>query len=81
MCMQCMAGASVALGSAATTRAWLATRTWITPKALKRCTIALLTAALIAASLIPAATPAPQRTQATPPAAISLETTVAGDKG
>lgn len=57
MCMQCMAGASLALGTAATTRSWLATRRWMTPKALKRATIALLVAAVTASSFIPAATP------------------------
>lgn len=74
MCMQCMAGASMAVGGAAGTRAWLATRTWVTPRHLKRATIALVGGAILASSTLPgpaptsalsrpteAASPAPQR--------------------
>lgn len=64
MCMQCMAGASLALGTATTTRSWLATRSWMTPKALKRATVTLLLAAVTASCFIPAATP-PQAAQTT----------------
>lgn len=74
MCMQCMAGASLAFGTATTTRSWLATRSWITPKVLKRATIALLATAVTASCFIPAATPppAPQATgQPTTPLAVS----------
>lgn len=59
MCVQCLAGASVAVGGATGLRAWLATRSWITPRALRRATVALLTGAVLAAAVItPGATPA-----------------------
>ena len=66
MCMQCMAGASAAMGGAATTRAWLATRTWMTPLALRRATVALLGAAVLgSASLVSSSTPPPAQPAAT----------------
>lgn len=65
MCMQCMAGASVAMGGAAGTRAWLATRTWMTQAAVRRATIALMAAGVIAsATLVSGASP-PTQTPAT----------------
>ena len=60
MCMQCMAGASVAVGSASGMRAWLAMRgwAWLTPRAMRRITIALMSAAVVASSvLVSGATP------------------------
>lgn len=61
MCMQCMAGASVAMGGAAGTRGWLATRTWMTPAAMRRATIALLAGGVIAsATLVSGSTPPPK---------------------
>jgi hypothetical protein len=66
--MQCMAGASLAVGGASGARAWLATRpgAWVTPTVLKRVTIALMAAAVIASSLfVPGAAPlAPDATSA-----------------
>lgn len=55
MCMQCMAGASVAVGSASGMRAWLAMRgwAWLTPKAMRRITIGLMSAAVVASSMFP----------------------------
>lgn len=52
MCVQCIASASVAVGGATGLRAWLATRTWISPRALKRATVALLSGAVLAAAVI-----------------------------
>lgn len=58
MCVQCIAGASVAVGGATGIRAWLATRKWISPKALRRATVLLLTGGVLAAgALSPALTP------------------------
>lgn len=60
MCMQCMAGASVAVGSASGMRAWLAMRgwAWLTPKVMRRITIGLMSAAVLASSvLVPGAAP------------------------
>lgn len=70
MCMQCMAGASVAMGGATGMRAWLATRGWMTPAAMRRATITLLAGGVIAsATLVGGATPPPQGAAAAAPAA------------
>jgi hypothetical protein len=54
MCVQCMMGASAAVGSASGLRSWLATRqwAWLTPQRLHRITVALIAAALIASATI-----------------------------
>ena len=66
MCTQCMAGASVAMGGAAGTRAWLSTRTWMTPTAMRRATIALLAGGVIgSATLVSGASPPPAQSAAT----------------
>lgn len=54
MCMQCMAGAMTAGAAATGARAWLATRSygWLTPIRLRRATIGLFAAALIASAFI-----------------------------
>jgi hypothetical protein len=48
MCAQCMATATVAAAGASGVRAWLATRSWawLTPRRMRRATIALLAVAL-----------------------------------
>ena len=53
MCVQCMATASVAVGSASGLRAWIAARhfAWLTPRRMKAITITLLVAAVIVSSL------------------------------
>lgn len=51
MCAQCMVGATAAVGSAAGLRAWLATRGWLTPPALRRVTVALLVVAVMASAV------------------------------
>lgn len=75
MCMQCMAGASACVASASGVRVWLATRnwTWLTDKFMKRATIALITAAVLASSLIPssAAPPAPPAEHVKPARGVS----------
>lgn len=71
MCMQCMAGATVAVGSASGMRAWLATRGWarLTPKVMRRITIGLMSAAVLASSvLVSGATPAQQAQPSPKPA-------------
>jgi hypothetical protein len=54
MCMQCMMGAMSAGAAASGTRSWLATRrwAWLTPERLRRITIALVGAALIASTVV-----------------------------
>jgi hypothetical protein len=54
MCMQCMMGAMTAGAAATGTRSWLATRrwTWLTPVRLRRLTIGLLVAALVASATV-----------------------------
>jgi hypothetical protein len=54
MCMQCMMGAMTAAAGASTTRSWLATRqwAWLTPERLRRITIGLVVAALVASATI-----------------------------
>jgi hypothetical protein len=54
MCVQCMMGASAAVGSASGMRSWLATRhwAWLTPQRLHRITVVLIGAALIASATI-----------------------------
>ncbi len=51
MCAQCLAGAAACVGSASGVRAWLATRPWMTPVTLRRATIILLSAGVLASSL------------------------------
>jgi hypothetical protein len=52
--MQCMAGAMTAVGAASGTRAYLGTRhfSWLTPRRLRRITIALVLAALLASATL-----------------------------
>lgn len=70
MCMQCMAGASVAMGGATGARAWLATRRWMTPAAMRRTTITLLAGGVIAsATLVGGASPPPRPAAQLPAAA------------
>jgi hypothetical protein len=54
MCVQCMMGASAAVGSASGLRSWLATRqwAWLTPQRLHRITMALVLTALVASATI-----------------------------
>jgi hypothetical protein len=54
MCVQCMMGASAAVGSASGLRSWLATRrwAWLTPQRLHRVTIGLVVTALVASATI-----------------------------
>jgi hypothetical protein len=54
MCMQCMMGAMTAGAAATGTRSWLATRrwAWMTPVRLRRITIGLLIAALLASATV-----------------------------
>lgn len=52
MCAQCMANASVAMGAAVGTRAWLAARpTWLTDDRLRRVTVCLLAPGLLFSSV------------------------------
>lgn len=66
MCMQCMAGASVAMGGATGMRAWLATRTWMTPAAMRRATITLLAGGVIASATLVGGASAPTGQPGTP---------------
>jgi hypothetical protein len=54
MCVQCMMGASAAVGSASGLRSWLATRqwAWLTPQRLHRITTGLVVGALVASATI-----------------------------
>lgn len=54
MCMQCMAGAMSAVGSASGVRAWLGHRfgARISPVAMRRITVALFAAALLASGAV-----------------------------
>jgi hypothetical protein len=54
MCMQCMMAAMTAGATVTGTRSWLATRrwAWLTPERLRRITIALVVAALVASATI-----------------------------
>jgi hypothetical protein len=53
MCMQCMATATVAVGSASGIRAWLRGHggSWLTPGRMRAATIGLLTLAVLAAGV------------------------------
>jgi hypothetical protein len=53
MCMQCMATAVTSGAAVSGIRSWLANRgfSWLTPARLKRATIVLIAAGLIASSL------------------------------
>jgi len=56
MCMQCVAGASVAAAASATgIRAWIKVHQpdWLTPKMMKLTTAALLTLGVLAAGIQP----------------------------
>ena len=52
MCVQCMMGASAAVGSASGLRSWLATRrrAWLTPRRLHRITIGLVVGVMVASA-------------------------------
>jgi len=54
MCMQCMASAMTAVGAASGARAYLGSRryTWLTPERLKRITMVLVVAALVASATL-----------------------------
>ena len=54
MCVQCMMGASAAVGSASGLRSWLATRrwAWLTPQRLHRITVALICGVLVASATV-----------------------------
>lgn len=54
MCMQCMATAMTTGAAVTGTRAWLATRniSWLTPQRLRRTTICLFAAGLLASALL-----------------------------
>ena len=54
MCVQCMMGATTAVGAASGARSWLATRhwAWLTPQRLHRITIGLVVTALVASATI-----------------------------
>ena len=53
MCMQCMATATVAVGSASGIRAWLRIHggSWLTPGRMRAATVALLTLAVLGAGV------------------------------
>jgi hypothetical protein len=53
MCMQCMAGAMTAVGSAAGIRAWLTSRgfSWLTPRRMRLATFSLIGLGLVGASV------------------------------
>jgi hypothetical protein len=59
MCMQCMIGAMTAGAGASGTRAWLGRMraSWLTPKRMRRITIALVAAALAVSTTISGSTP------------------------
>jgi hypothetical protein len=59
MCMQCMIGAMTAGAGASGTRAWLGRMraSWLTPKRMRRITIALVVAALGVSTTISGSTP------------------------
>jgi hypothetical protein len=54
MCVQCMASAMAAVGTASGTRAWIASRrfSWMTPRRMRMITIGLLVAALVASATL-----------------------------
>ncbi len=54
MCAQCMAAAATTVAGATGIRAWLATRrwAWLTPRRLRRMTVALLAIAVVAAGAL-----------------------------
>jgi len=70
MCMQCMAAVATSGAAATGIRAWLATRgfSWLTPQRLKRATICLIAAALIASSLVVTGSSGPASAASTPAA-------------
>lgn len=53
MCAQCMVTAATASAAATGARAWLATSSsaWITPRRLRRLTVVLIGAAIVASSI------------------------------
>jgi hypothetical protein len=54
MCAQCMAAAATTVAGATGVRAWLGTRrwSWLTPRRLRRMTVALLAVAVVAAGTV-----------------------------
>lgn len=54
MCAQCMAAAATAAAGATGIRAWLGTRrwSWLTPRVLRRITVGLVAAGLVAAATL-----------------------------
>ncbi len=54
MCAQCMAAAATTVAGATGIRAWLGTRrwAWLTPRRLRRTTVALLAIAIVAAGTV-----------------------------
>jgi hypothetical protein len=61
MCMQCMATAMTTGAAVTGARSWLATRNyrWLTPQRLKRATVCLFAAGLIASALLVSGSGAP----------------------
>lgn len=76
MYMQCMAGASLCVGSASGMRAWLARRdwSWLTAKVIKRATVALMAAAAVASSLLVSSVTPPTQPSPTSAAKTSART-------
>ncbi len=71
MCMQCMATAMTTGAAATGMRAWLATRSpsWMTPRRLKRATVAILAVGVLASGTHMApngASPGPAKAAAAP---------------
>jgi hypothetical protein len=70
MCMQCMAAAMGATATASGTRAYIAARhfSWLTPRRLKAVTVALMSATLLASSLLVSGSSAvPRAHESSPP--------------
>jgi hypothetical protein len=69
--MQCMAGGMTAVGAASGIRSYLGRlhAAWLTPRRLRRITIGLAVAALVASSLIVSGSNAPAARTAAPSAA------------
>ena len=63
MRMQCMAGTSVAVGSASGIRAWLTNRglAWLTPGVMRRITMGLMSGAVLASSVLVSGAAPPQQ--------------------
>ena len=52
MCMQCAMGAMTAGAAATGGRTWLQTRSWVSPRLLRRATYGLLSAGLLASAFL-----------------------------